>query len=80
MIWICRIDMTTEPTITPTYPNLCLYQNRRCCFVILSQLSGFVGILVIVGSEWCLNPRVLVVVCSWLVKLTVVSFVVDSVV
>jgi len=34
----------------------------------------------IVDSEWCLNPRVLVVVCSWLVKLTVVSFVVDSVI
>ena len=34
----------------------------------------------IIDGEWCLNPRVLVVVCSWLVKLTVVSFVVDSVV
>ena len=28
-----RIDMTTESTITPTYPSLCLYQSRRWCFV-----------------------------------------------
>ena len=47
------------------FVSLCLYQNRRCCLVILSQLSGFVCVLV-VGSEWCLNPWVFVVVCSWL--------------
>ena len=34
----------------------------------------------IIGSEWCLNPRVFVVDCSWLGKLIVVSFVVNSVI
>ena len=51
--------MTAGPTITPTHPSLCLYQYRRCCFVMLSQLSGFVGVFV-VGTAWGLNPRVTV--------------------
>jgi hypothetical protein len=42
-----RIDMTAEPTIAPTHPSLCLHQYRRCYFVFLSQLSGFVGVLVV---------------------------------
>jgi hypothetical protein len=43
-IWGSRIDMTAGPTITPTHPSLCLYQYLRCCFVMLFQLSGFVGL------------------------------------
>ena len=48
VIWKSRIDMTTESTITPTYPSLCLYQSRRCCFVGVG--SGKRGVLVHVGD------------------------------
>ena len=63
--WSSSIDITAEPTITLTYPNLCLYQYRRCCFVMLFQLYGFVGVLV-VGTAWGLNPWISMSLWSWL--------------
>ena len=45
--------MPAEPTITitSTHPSLCLYQYRRCCFVMLSHLSDFDGVLVVGNSS-----------------------------